>query len=122
MKGKTMYYRIVTLLLISMMLFGLNGTVAQAATTTVACSGGGTFTITNNAVSGQNGCTGSATVPAGVTSIGKNAFSGASALTAITISAGVTSIAEGTFSYATSLATVTFANDSKLTSIGEDAF
>ena len=94
-----MHYRMLTLLLISIMVFGLHGTVAQAATTTVACSGGGTFTITDNVVSGHNECTGSATVPAGVTSIGEYAFFDAR-----------------------SLATVTFAASSQLTSIGFGAF
>ena len=109
-----------TLLLISMMLFGLHGTQVQAATTTVACSVGGTFTITNNAVSGQNGCTGIATVPAGVTSIGANAFSGASALTAITIPAGVTSIGASAFAGARALTAITI--PSGVTSIGASAF
>ena len=142
-----MNYRIVTLLLMSMMLFGLHGTVAQAATTTVACSMGGTFTITDNVVTRQLDCTGSATIPAEVTSIGNYAFYTASALTTVTfadgsqltsigyaafgyaskltaiyIPAGVTSIGNYAFWGASKLATITFATGSQLTSIGESAF
>ena len=102
-----MHNRMLRLLLISIMVFGLHGTVVQAATTTVACSGGGTFTITDNVVSGHNECTGSATVPAGVTSIGSWAFAYASALTAITIPVGVTSIGYAAFFGATALTAIT---------------
>lgn len=69
-----MHYRMLTLLLISMMLVGLNGTVAQATTTTVACSIRGTITITDNSVRRHNACKGIASVPAGVTSIGDSAL------------------------------------------------
>ena len=117
-----MYYRIVTLFLICVMVFGLHGTVAQAATTTVRCSVSGTITITDNSVRRHNACTGTAIVPPAVTSIGDAAFADASALTAITIPAGVTIIGQNAFERASSLATVTFAAGSKLTSIGAGAF
>ena len=117
-----MHYRMLTLLLISIMFFGLNGMVAQAATTTEACSISGTFTITDNIVTNHDSCTGTATIPAEVTSIGESAFYEANSLTAITIPAGVTSIGWGAFHSASSLATVTFAAGSQLTSIGNSAF
>ena len=73
-------------------------------------------------------------IPAGVTSIGYQAFLGCSSLKSIAIPAGVTSIGEGTFfgcssltsieipAGVTSLASVTFAEGSGLTSIGSSAF
>jgi uncharacterized repeat protein (TIGR02543 family) len=61
------------------------------------------------------------TIPAGVTSIGENAFS-QSGLTSITIPKGVTSIGYAAFNYCTALQTVSFASDSKLESIGDYAF
>ena len=116
-----------TLLLISMMLFGLNGTVAQAATTTVTCSMSGTFTITDNVVSGNDDCTGIATVPAEVTSIGVGAFQEdnpyyGSALTAVTFAAGsqLTSIGEAAFRNAIALTEITI--PAGVTSIGTYAF
>ena len=40
----------------------------------VNCSGGGTFTITSNVVTGHESCRGAAEIPEGVTSIGERAF------------------------------------------------
>jgi uncharacterized repeat protein (TIGR02543 family) len=110
----------------------------------VACTTG-TFTITDNVVTSHTNCAGSAVVPTGVTSIGDlafdgasslisisipdtvtsiggQAFRGASSLTSITIPKSVTSIGSTAFQTATNLASITFDPESKLTTIGPDAF
>jgi hypothetical protein len=60
------------------------------------------------------------TIPAGVTAIGKNAFSGRSGLTSVTIPAGVTAIGYGAFFGCSGLTSVTI--PAGVTAIGEDAF
>ena len=55
-------------------------------------------------------------------SIGWNVFYGCSSLTTIEIPAGVTSIGSEAFRYCSNLESVTFAKESQLTSIGRDAF
>ncbi len=108
---------------------------------TVACSGGGTFTITSNIVTGNTGCTGSAVVPEGVTALGTSFYNSAlssitlpstlvtigdsalreTQLVSVVIPASVTSI--GFLSLATrGITSVTFAAGSQLTTIGSDAF
>ena len=119
--------------------------VAQPAwAATVNCSTSGTFTITNNVVTGNTNCAGAAVIPSGVTSIGfdafrageltsitipnsvtsigGNAFLQARALTSINIGNSVTSIGNAAFYEASSLETVTFAAGSVLDSIGNYAF
>jgi len=61
-------------------------------------------------------------VPAGVTSIGEQAFVSETLLTSITIPASVTSIEDEAFTDATSLTSITFDQGSQLTNIGESAF
>jgi uncharacterized repeat protein (TIGR02543 family) len=61
-------------------------------------------------------------VPAGVTSIGDQAFVSATSLTSITIPASVTVIGDEAFTDAESLASITFDQGSQLTNIGEYAF
>ena len=63
----------------------------------------------------------SITIPDSVTSIGDYAFA-VTGLTSITIPASVTSIGEYVFSQCSNLKTVTFAENSKVTSIGDSAF
>jgi hypothetical protein len=99
----------------------LVGQPAWSLTQTVSCTTG-TFTIDNDVVTASSSCTGIATIPNGVTSIGYGAFGNASSLTSITIPSSVTSISEGTFYEATSLAVVEFEAGSELTSIGDYAF
>ena len=119
-KENILAYRLMTLLLIIVLLLASNVSAAQAATTTVACSLDGTFTITDNVVTGNTLCQGTATIPAGVTAIGNAAFLSASGLTTVTFEADsqLTSIGDYAFTNASSLATVTFAAGSQLTSIG----
>ena len=53
-----------------MAFFAMTVTVAHAAPTIEACSISGTFTHDANEVISHSACTGSATIPVGVTSIG----------------------------------------------------
>ena len=80
------------------------------------------FTITDGVVHSGGSCRGSVVIPASVTSIGINAFSGSFAVTSITIPASVTRIEPHAFSGATALTTVTFGFNSQLSNIGEAAF
>ena len=80
------------------------------------------FTITDGVVHSGGSCRGSVVIPASVTSIGINAFSGSFAVTSITIPASVTRIEPYAFSGATALTTVTFGFNSQLSNIGEAAF
>jgi hypothetical protein len=138
--------------LLALLLTNLVGPPAWAASvnciTTDSATGStitGSFTITDNVVTGHTNCAGSAVVPTGVTSIGDlafdgasllssismpntvtsiggQAFRGASSLTSITIPKSVTSIGSTAFQTATNLASITFDPESKLTTIGPDAF
>ena len=93
---------------------------------------GTTASVTNydaNAIVSQSGVVtilGSITPVTGgtsytVTSIEARAFNGCT-LTSVTIPSSVTSIGFKAFNYCSSLQTVTFAQEAKLSSIGEDAF
>ena len=88
---------------------------------TVACTTG-SFTVTDNVITGSSNCAGEAVIPNSVTSIGNSAFYNATSLAAITIPNSVTSIGNYAFDLNTSLASVTFESDSLLTSIGAYAF
>ena len=61
-------------------------------------------------------------IPASVASIGDYAFYGCESLTSIDIPASVTSIGKFAFGFCSSLTSVSIPSDSKLISIGEDAF
>jgi uncharacterized repeat protein (TIGR02543 family)/LPXTG-motif cell wall-anchored protein len=62
----------------------------------------------------------SITIPAGVTTIGRQAFSGATFLTSITMQTGVTTIEQGAFNGMTSLSDITIPEG--VTTIGNQAF
>ena len=121
--------------------------VRASEISSVDCSAGGSFTITDNVVTGSTNCAGEAVIPNSVTSIanrafhsasalqtvsfaagsalasiGNSAFDGARALTSITIPNSVTSIGDYAFNNATALTSVTFEAGSVLTSIANRAF
>ena len=116
---------------------------SHAAPTTVNCGTSGSFSVETNTVQSNSSCSGTATIPAGVTSIAGSAFLnntsitgvnfptglltiGASAfygsgVTNITIPASVTNIS-GAFYRAGNLTSVTFQTPSSLTSIPASTF
>lgn len=79
----------------------------------------GSFAVANNVVTNGSSCTGTATIPSGVTAIGAGAFQN-SGLTSVTLPAGVTEIRNYAFYYASSLSSINL--PSSLTSIGVGAF
>ena len=94
-----------------------NGT--YLCTTGLPSSSGPSFTVTDGVVSLGNSCNGIVVIPAGVTSIGDDAFS-SSGITSITIPSTATSIRENAFKWAFSLTSITI--PSSVTSIGLSAF
>ncbi|MDA7761499.1 leucine-rich repeat domain-containing protein, partial [Aquiluna sp.] len=86
---------------------------------TVRCSTSGTFTVTDNVVTEGADCVGSAVIPNSVTSIGGDAFAGATSLTSLTIPDSVTSIGSYAFRN-TSLTSITIPDS--VTSISNFAF
>ena len=88
----------------------------------VDCSAGGSFTITDNVVTGSTNCAGEAVIPNSVTSIANRAFHSASALQTVSFAAGsaLASIGNSAFDGASALTSITIPNS--VTSIGEYAF
>ena len=114
---------------ISALLLALISTPAHAsvpADGTYLCTTGAfssatpNYTITDGVVSDGASCAGAVVIPAGVTSIGDEAFESATALTSVTIPASVTSIGTSAFESATALTSVTI--PASVTSIGTSAF
>lgn len=96
-------------------------TPAQAAVvTTVNCGSSGTFTITDNVVTGKNACIGSVVVPDGVTSIAGYAFYEATGVTSVQLPHTLISIGPEAFFGVTNLPRITF--PASVTSIGSNAF
>jgi hypothetical protein len=95
--------------------------VRASEISSVDCSAGGSFTITDNVVTGSTNCAGEAVIPNTVTAIGQRAFN-YSALQTVSFAAGsaLTSIANNAFDRATSLNSITIPNS--VTSIGSYAF
>jgi outer membrane protein OmpA-like peptidoglycan-associated protein len=91
----------------------------------VNCGTSGTFTITNNVVTGNTGCTGTVVVPSGVTEIASGALNSAS-ITSITIASSVTSIGNAIFNGSTTVTkncgtSGNFTISSKIVSLGRNA-
>ena len=95
---------------------------ASALTTTPACDGGGTFTITDNVITGNTSCAGTATIPNTVTSIASTAFQSATGLTTVTFEATsqVATIGNQAFLSASGLSSITI--PASVTTIGTGAF
>lgn len=87
--------------------------------TTVNCSTSGSFTITDNIVTGQQSCVGSAVIPTGVTSVADQAFDWDSALTSLTLPNSLQSIGWCSFR-GTSLTTLVIPNS--VTTMADCAF
>jgi hypothetical protein len=95
------------------------GTLYNGTSGDVACTSG-FFTVLNNEVTSNSSCTGAATIPSGVTSIGNSAFYGASGITSLTIPNSVTSIGMYAFAGLTSLTSLAIPNS--ITSISLYSF
>ena len=91
---------------------------ANATSSTVACSVGGSFDVEGGVVKNGGSCSGAAVIPPGATSIGDEAFIN-SLITSVTIPNTVTAIGEIAF-FSSSLATISIPNS--VTSIGNLAF
>ena len=97
-----------------------NATIVYTRIQNIACSGGGTFLVTNNVLNDNNGCLGSVVIPANVKSVGNSAFLDAT-LTSVTFEPGsqLTSLDFQAF-FATSLDSIVLPEG--LRTIGEKAF
>lgn len=84
--------------------------LVQADAETVNCSVSGSFSIASGVVTGNTACTGTATIPNTVTSIGENAFKDATGLIEVLFEAGssLDSIGESAFQGSSYLSSVVF--------------
>lgn len=94
-----MLKRLIGLFALVGMISGLVSSPARAEViVNKACSGGGTFEVEGNVVTGrQDNCIGSVVIPEGVTLIDEYAFGESTGITSITIPASVTEIYGGSF-------------------------
>ena len=90
--------------------------------TSVTFENGSDLTNIGHAAFGMCGKLTSITIPSSVTTIGQRAFVGCEELTSITIPSSVTTIGANAFKWCSGLQSVTFAPDSKLKTIGNEAF
>lgn len=97
-----------------------SGIASAIANQEVACSLGGTFSISNNVATSGGSCAGAVVIPSGVTAIDEFAFE-TSSVSSIQIPATVTTIGQRAFE-SSSVSVVTFASNSGLTTIGSRAF
>ena len=89
--------------------------------TDVPCGTSGTFQIVANSVVGNTACTGSISIPEGVTSINPSAFYGTSGISSVTFPASLTTIGDAAFMYS-SLNQINFATNSAVTTIPPNTF
>ena len=94
---------------------------AEGYRVTFNCGGSGNFDVIDSVVTRNSGCTGSAIIPSGVTSIGAAAFQYALGLESVSIPASVQTIRNSAFQ-AAALKSVSFEGVSSLTMIDYNAF
>jgi len=103
--------KIFSVTLTSIVLFSFNSIPANAvADVPVDCGTSGTFTITNNMVTGNTLCVGVVNVPAGVIGIQRNAFIGNADITQVNLPSSVFSIGAYSFLSTTRLTTINLEN------------
>jgi len=89
-----LYKTLCATVVVSLVFTGFTLAAAQASGTydgtngTVACSTSGSFTVLANIVTGHTSCTGTAEIPAGISSIGPSSFFFATALTSFSVDSG----------------------------------
>jgi hypothetical protein len=112
----------ILVLALSVSLSGLGMIPANAVTENISCSGGGTFTVTDNVVVASSGasCIGVATIPEGATSTGRGVFLYSTGVTGVVFPNSMISIGGVICFGATSLTSVTFGN--QVQTIGDNAF
>ena len=111
-----------SLLSVFLLPFSAQATVADGS---VACAGGGSFTIASNILTSvdNNNCRGVITIPEGVTSIANDAFaSHGESITSVIIPDSVVTIGSYSFANTSLLTNVTFGSGSLLTTLGDCAF
>ena len=97
------------------------GAFTYYTTLTPACGTSGTFTISNNAVTGHTSCTGTLTIPEGVTSINNYAFKNNLSLSSVVIPRSMRTLGIRSFE-ATSITSFTIETPTSLTEIPEGIF
>ena len=114
--------RLSVAVLLSLVTTALVGPPAVASNHTVNCSGGGTFIINSSVVENGGSCAGTATIPNSVTSIGNQAFSGATALTTVHFEANSTLTSIGPFAFRDTRLLTSITIPNSVTTIGNSAF
>jgi uncharacterized repeat protein (TIGR02543 family) len=92
------------------------GAFTYYTTLTPACGTGGTFTISNNTVTGHTSCTGTVTIPEGVTSIINNGFKDNKLISSVVIPRSMRTLGVRSFE-ATSITSFTIETPTSLTEI-----
>lgn len=95
-KNLKIFIHLLVLILTISMNIGIGA--SQALASSVACSSGGSFDLTDGVISNGESCRGNLVIPEGATSIAEGAFSDASNIESVFVPASLTLIPTGTFS------------------------